>query len=153
MYFLWYDFLDKNNEFFFFLNIIDMKYNRYEKFSLIWYKYEKYFTRLKNIHTEGFSIKRRQETFNQFSEINETWSTSGLLNSCNRTLVNTKDTHATSHMYVCVLTNRERTERLFRSRAVTTARQGRRNQTEANQTNTRRCNVIIVILGNCSLCD
>lgn len=41
-------------------------------------------------------------------------------------------------MHVYVLTNRERTERLFRSRTVTIAHQGRRNQTEANQTSTRR---------------
>lgn len=99
-----------------------------------------YFARLKNIHMEILEQKKKQKALNQFSEINGTWSTSGLLNSCNRTLVNTKDTHVTSssHMYVCVLTNRERTERLFRSRAVTIARQGRRNQTEANQTSTRR---------------
>lgn len=59
--------------------------------------------------------------------------------NCNRALINTKDvnTTSTSHMSVCMLTIREWTKRLFRSRVVTITRRGRRNQTETNQTSTR----------------
>lgn len=99
----------------------------------ILYAFQKYLYKLKIFQNN--KKKTRKHSINFRKLMAHDWQVDWLLN---RVAIARWSTQRMSHMHVCVLTNRERTEWLFRSRAVTITRQGRRNQTEANQTSTRR---------------